>query len=100
MLQTSASVTDARRTFMQITCRIDSLAVSTVVGLLSMRRSRKGVMNEMWYVYCRHIKSGREDCVNRIFDTAEEAIKHIALCYRTDKDLHQLGEYYYFMKRH
>lgn len=59
---------------------------------------RKG--NDMWYVYCRHIKSGREECVNRIYDTAEDAIRHIALCYRTDKDLNQLGEYYYFMKRH
>lgn len=85
---------------MPITGRADSLAVSTDVGLLSMRQYRKVRMNEMWYVYCRHIKSGREDCVNRIYDTAEEAIKHIALCYRTDKDLHQLGEYYYFMKRH
>jgi hypothetical protein len=100
MPQISESVTDARRTFMQITGRTDSLAGSIAVGLLSMRQSRKGVMNDMWYVYCRHIKSGREDCVNRIYDTAEEAIKHIALCYRTDKDLHQLGEYYYFMKRH
>ena len=52
----------------------------------------------MWYVYCRYVKSGREDCVNRTFETAEEAIKHIALCYATDKNLHQLGEYYYFMK--
>lgn len=54
----------------------------------------------MWYVYCKYIKSGKEDCVNRTFDTPEEAIKHIALCYATDKDLHQLGEYYYFMKKH
>lgn len=54
----------------------------------------------MWYVYCRYVKSGREDCVNRTFDTVEDAIKHIALCYATDKDLHQLGEYYYFMKHH
>ena len=54
----------------------------------------------MWYVYCRHIKSGREECVNQIFDTAEEAIEHIALCYSRDKEVHQLGEYYHFMKRH
>lgn len=53
----------------------------------------------MWYVYCKYIKSGKEGCVNRTFDTPEEAIKHIALCYATDKDLHQLGEYYYFMKK-
>jgi hypothetical protein len=38
--------------------------------------------------------------VQRTFATPEEAVKHIALCYRTDKDLGQLGEYYYFMKKH
>lgn len=54
----------------------------------------------MWYVYSRHIKTGKEDCVNRIFDTPEEAVKHIAFCYGIDKDLRQLGEYYYFMKKH
>lgn len=54
----------------------------------------------MWYVYCRYIRSGREDCVNRVFDTPADAIKHIALCYATDKDLGQLGECYYFMKKH
>lgn len=54
----------------------------------------------MWYVYSRHLKSGREECVNRVFDTAEEAVKHIALCYNIDKDLHQIGEYYYFMRQH
>lgn len=53
----------------------------------------------MWYVYCRWVKSGREDCVNRTFDTPEEAIRHIAMCYQTDKELRQLGEYYYFMKK-
>ena len=53
----------------------------------------------MWYVYARSIKSGRDDCVNKTFDSAEEAIKHIAYCYSIDKDLHQLGNYYYFMKQ-
>jgi hypothetical protein len=37
-------VTDARRTFIPITGRTDSLAVSTDVGLLSMRQSRKGAL--------------------------------------------------------
>ena len=54
----------------------------------------------MWYVYCRHLSSGRDDCVNQIFDTPQAAIKHIAKCYAIDKDLGQLGEYYYFMKKH
>lgn len=54
----------------------------------------------MWYVYVRYLKSGREDCVNRTFDTAEAAVKHIARCYAIDKDLGQLGENYYFMKKH
>jgi hypothetical protein len=58
------------------------------------------MVNDMWYVYSRHLKSGREDCVNRVYDTAEEAVKHIALCSSIDKDLHQLGEYYYFMRQH
>lgn len=53
----------------------------------------------MWYVYSRHLKSGKEECVNRTFDSSESAVKHIALCYSIDKDLRQLGEYYYFMKQ-
>lgn len=53
----------------------------------------------MFYVYSRHIKSGLEECVNRIYDNAADAVKHIALCYSIDRDLHQLGEYYYFMKQ-
>jgi len=53
----------------------------------------------MWYVYSLHIKSGKQECVNRVYDTAEEAIQHIRLCYNTDKDLRQLGEYYYFLKQ-
>ena len=53
----------------------------------------------MFYVYSLHIKSWKQECVNRIFDTAQDAIKHIAKCYDIDRDLHQLGEYYYFMKQ-
>ena len=53
----------------------------------------------MWYVYVKHIKSGKEECVNSVYDSPEAAIKHIALCYKIDKDLGQLGEYFYFMKK-
>ncbi len=53
----------------------------------------------MWYVYSLHIKSGKQDCVNRIFDSAQDAVKHIAKCYDIDRDLRQLGEYYYFMRQ-
>lgn len=54
----------------------------------------------MWYVYYREVKSGKESFVQKPFETAEAAIKHIAKCYAIDKDLNQLGNYYYFMKRH
>jgi len=54
----------------------------------------------MWYVYSREVKSGKEQFVRMSFETAEAAIKHIAKCYEIDKDLHQLGNYYYFMKKH
>ena len=54
----------------------------------------------MFYVYSYSIKTGRTDAVNRTYETAKEAIEHIRLCYNIDKDLHQLGEYYYFMKEH
>lgn len=39
-------------------------------------------------------------CVNQTFETPQAAIKHIAKCYAIDKDIGQLGEYYYFMKKH
>jgi hypothetical protein len=53
----------------------------------------------MWYVYSREVKSGKEQFVRMSFETAASAIKHIAKCYAIDKDLHQLGEYYYYMKQ-
>ena len=34
----------------------------------------------MWYVYCRHIGTGREDFIG-IYDTAKEAVHKIAQCY-------------------
>lgn len=50
-----------------------------------------------YYVYCRHIKSGREDlcCIK---DSWKEAIAATALRYNSDKNSGQLGEYYYFVK--
>ena len=53
----------------------------------------------MYYVYSKYLKTGKEDFL-RIFDTSEDAIRHIAKCYRLDSGLCQLGEYYYFMIKH
>lgn len=53
----------------------------------------------MWYVYSMNMKTGRQECVNRTFDTADDAIHHIARCYDIDRDLRQLGEYFYFLKQ-
>lgn len=53
----------------------------------------------MWYVYCVFIDNGKTECVNRTFDTARDAVKHIARCYDIDRDLGQLGNYYYYMRR-
>lgn len=50
----------------------------------------------MSYVYMRRIRTGREEFV-RVFVEVDDAIRHIAKCYRIDKELGQLGEYYYFM---
>ena len=50
----------------------------------------------MYYVYSKHLKAGREDMC-KICNNAEDAIHHIAKCYKIDTQLGQLGEYYYFM---
>ena len=50
----------------------------------------------MFYVYSKFLKTGAETFI-RTFDNADDAIRHIAKCYRIDSDLYQLGEYYYFM---
>lgn len=50
----------------------------------------------MSYVYMRRISSGREEFVSE-FAEVDDAIRHIAKCYRIDKELGKLGEYYYFM---
>ena len=51
---------------------------------------------KMFYVYSKYMKTGQEDFI-RTFDNAEDAIHHIAKCYRIDSMVSQLGEYYYFM---
>lgn len=48
----------------------------------------------MFYVYMNTVRNGRFELL-RIFDDEADAIKHIALCYRKDTELGQLGEYYY-----
>lgn len=52
----------------------------------------------MYYVYSKHTKTGKEDFI-RIFDTSEDAIRHIHRCYSVDSEIGQLGEYYYYMKK-
>lgn len=82
---------------------------------------RKENKNKMNYVYVRNIKNGREefmrgfadtdDAINHIakcyreefmrgFADTDDAINRIARCYRIDKELGQLGEYYYFVVQH
>lgn len=50
----------------------------------------------MYYVYSS-IKNGRTNLI-RNFDTREDAIKHIAKCYKIDRELGCLGEYYYYIR--
>jgi hypothetical protein len=52
----------------------------------------------MWYVYIKHMKTGNTYSAERTWDTAQAAIEHIARCYNLDRDMHQLGEYYYYLK--
>lgn len=49
-----------------------------------------------YYVYSKYIKTSKTDFV-REFDTQEDAIRHIAKCYRIDTKLGQCGEYYYYI---
>ena len=54
----------------------------------------------MWYVYMKHLSSGREDLVG-CYDTAKEAVHRIAYCYAVDSHNKAMtDEYYYFMKKH
>lgn len=50
----------------------------------------------MYHVYSKFLKNGKEQFI-KSFDNAEDAIRHIARCYRVDDNLYQLGEYYYWM---
>lgn len=51
----------------------------------------------LFYVYSRHIDSGKEYLVGR-FNTEKEAVSKIAQCYEIDKDFSVEGEYYHFIK--
>ena len=53
----------------------------------------------MWYVYYRHLRTGREDFVD-CYETQKEAVNKIASCYIIDRNTAQKNEYYYFMKQH
>ena len=53
----------------------------------------------MFYVYAKHIKTGKIQIVNSVYDTVEDAIKKIAANYIIDKGLGQLGEYEYYYKQ-
>lgn len=53
----------------------------------------------MFYVYARHIKTGKTQMVNSTYTTVKDAIKKIYTNYKIDKDLGQLGEYEYFYKQ-
>lgn len=50
-------------------------------------------------VYSEHMITGQTNYM-RTFNTPQDAIHHIAKCYKIDTELCQLGEYYYFMKIH
>ncbi len=53
----------------------------------------------MFYVYVRWIKSGREEFINT-YNSEIDAIKKIAQNYKIDGELGDLGEHYYFYKKH
>lgn len=50
----------------------------------------------MFYVYSRHLDTGREAFVN-VYATAKDAVHKIAQCYRSDVQSCQQDEFYYFM---
>lgn len=51
----------------------------------------------MYYVYCKNVKSGKEEFINT-YNCVDDAIEKIYGSYKIDKDLGQLGEYFYFYK--
>ena len=52
----------------------------------------------MYYVYCKYLSTERE-VFCKAFDTEKEAIEHVYRCYKIDRELHQLGDNYYFIRR-
>ena len=52
----------------------------------------------MYYVYAEFVKTGKQDFVN-CYETAQQAIEKISSNYQIDKNINQLGVYYYFMKK-
>lgn len=53
----------------------------------------------MYYVYSRHLDTGRESLLNT-YDTEKDAVLKVASCYTIDSRMCQEGEYYYFIKKH
>ena len=53
----------------------------------------------MYYVYAEYVRTGKSDFC-RTFHTQDDAIRHLAKCYRIDSELGQLGDYYYYIKKH
>jgi len=51
----------------------------------------------MFYVYSRHIDSGREDYCGT-YSTMKEAVAKIRLCLNIDANCCAKDEYYYFVK--
>lgn len=49
----------------------------------------------MFYVYQYDLKTARGKLLSGVFDTAEDAISHIRLCYNADNDQEVVGRYYY-----
>lgn len=75
--------------------KIKSVAYST--SAKENNRPQSGRERKMYRVYSRYVKTGKINYLN-VFDSELDAINHIAKCYRIDKELGQLGEYYYFVK--
>ena len=53
----------------------------------------------MFYVYCRHIDSGREDFCGK-YETMKQAQEKIRICIKADENNAAKDEYYYFIKEH
>lgn len=53
----------------------------------------------MFYVYAKNVKTGKEEMVNSMYNTAKDAIEKIYANYKIDKDLRQLGDTSIFIKK-